>query len=346
MQFSERNGHMYERDTALLTEEYRGGILDLIHEGYICVVDETGNVIKHAGNPDAAVFYRSASKPFQALPVIARRLDEKYGITEEESVVLSGSHLGEPFHIAAIRSMFQKADMNLEDLIMKPTVPGSVSANEERIRKGLPKEKIYHNCSGKHTGAMLLQKELDPEHIQDYWKVDSAAQKEILRTISALSEVPEAQVGIGVDGCGVPVFAVPVKNIAVAFKNIACIDTIQDESLRDAARRYIPRIHKYPLMMRGTGYLCSLINYDPNLVAKGGANGVYGIGLKKERIGISLKIKDGTEAIWPILIKEIFKQIGYYNEETFMMLDSLNNGTIINDNGTPVGSCNPVFTLE
>ena len=337
---------MYERDTEILTEEYRGETLDLIHEGYITVVDEKGNLLLSAGNPDAKVYYRSASKPFQALPVIARHLDEKYGFTEQESVIMAGSHLGEPFHVSAIRSMFHKADMDLNDLIMKPTVPGSVSANEERIRKGLPAEKIYHNCSGKHTGAMVLQKELDPAHIKDYWKVDSAAQKEILRTIAVLSEVPQEQVGIGVDGCGVPVFAVPIKNIAVAFKNIACIDTIQDPELQDAARRFIPRIHKYPLMMRGTGYLCSLINYDPNLVAKGGANGVYGIGLKKERLGISLKIKDGTEAIWPILIKEIFRQIGYYNANTFKMLDSLNSGVIINDNGTPVGRCNPVFKLH
>ena len=338
--------HMYSKDTEILTEEYRGGILDLIHEGYICVVDDHSQVIKSVGNPQAQVFYRSASKPFQALPVIARGLDLKYGITEEESVVMAGSHLGEPFHVAAISSMFRKADMDLNDLIMKPTVPGSVSANEERIRKGLPAAKIYHNCSGKHTGAMLLQKELDPDHIRDYWKVDSAAQKEILRAISILSEVPREEVGIGVDGCGVPVFAVPISQIAVAFKNIACIDTIKDPDLRAAAAAFIPRIHRYPHMMRGTGYLCSLINHDPNLVAKGGANGVYGIGLKKERLGISLKIKDGTEAIWPILIKEIFRQIGYYNEDTFRMLDSLNSGTIINDNGTPVGTCKPVFTLR
>lgn len=337
---------MYERDTEILTEEYRGDILDLIHEGYICIVDEKGNVIHHVGNPEAQVFYRSASKPFQALPVIAHGLDEKYGITDEESVILSGSHLGESFHVSAIRSMFQKAGMDLNDLIMKPTVPGSTSANEERIRKGLPKEKIYHNCSGKHTGAMMLQKELDPQHIQDYWKVDSAAQKEILRTIAVLSEVPQEQVGIGVDGCGVPVFAVPMKNIAIAFKNIACIDTIRDPELRAAAQRYIPRIHRYPLMMRGTGHLCSLINYDPNLVAKGGANGVYGIGLKKERIGISFKIKDGTEAVWPLVIKEIFRQIGYYNEETFRMLDHLNSGVIMNDNDTPVGTCRCVFHLK
>ena len=241
--------------------------------------------------------------------------------------------------------MFQKAQMDLNDLIMKSAVPGSTFANEERIRKGLPPEKIYHNCSGKHSGAMVLQKELDPEHIRDYWKVDSAAQQEILWAISILSEVPVDQVHIGVDGCGVPVFAVPVQNIAIAFKNIACIDTIRDESLREAARKFVPRIHRYPHMMRGTGYLCSLINEDPNLVAKGGANGVYGIGMKKERLGIALKIKDGTEAIWPILIREIFKQVGYYRKDTFDMLDRLNNGTIVNDNGTPVGHCDPVFRL-
>lgn len=337
---------MYKKDCAVLTEEYRGELLDLIHEGYICVVDESGNVIKSAGNPDAMVYYRSASKPFQALPVIARGLDEKYGFTEEETVVFSGSHLGESFHVSAIESMFKKADMDLNDLIMKPTVPGSTDANEERIRKGLPKAKIYHNCSGKHTGAMVLQKELDPEHIKDYWKVDSAAQKEIIRTISVLSEFPQEKIDIGIDGCGVPVFAVPMKNMATAFKNIACIDTIKDDSLRKAAEKYIPRIHKYPLMMRGTGFLCSLINYDPNIVAKGGANGVYGIGLKKERIGIAFKLKDGTEAVWPIIIKEIFNQIGYYNEDTFKMLDKLNDGTIVNDNGTPVGTCKAVFELK
>ena len=336
----------YTRDTEILTEEYRGDLLDLIHEGYIAVVNDKGEVIYSAGNPDAMVYYRSASKPVQALPVIAHRLDEKYGVTEEESVIFAGSHAGESFHVNAVKSVFAKAGMNLNDLIMNPTVPANTEANEERIRLGLLKEKVYHNCSGKHTGAMLLQKELDPEHIKDYWKVNSAAQKEIVHAMAEVSEFPEDKVVIGVDGCGVPVFAVPVKNIAVAFKNLACIDTIKDDSLREAARRFVPRIHKYPLMMRGTGFLCSLINYDPDIVAKGGANGVYGIGLKKERIGIAFKIKDGTEGVWPLVIREIFRQIGYYNEETFAMLERLNSGVIYNDNDTPVGTCRCVFELK
>ena len=137
-----------------------------------------------------------------------------------------------------------------------------------------------------------------------------------------------------------------MKNIATAYKNLACIDTIQDDVLQDAARRFVPRIHEYPHMMRGTGYLCSLINHDANIIVKGGANSVYGIGLKKERIGISFKIKDGTEAVWPLIIREIFRQIGYYNADTDKMLVSLNNGVTVNDNDTPVGEVKTVFTLE
>ena len=332
-------------DCAVLAEEYRGGILDLVHEGYVCVVNEDGQVIASAGNPDAMVYYRSASKPFQALPVIARRLDEAYGLTEEETTIFSGSHLGEPFHVDALRSIFKKTGLNPDDLIMHPAAPGSVSANEARIRQGLPLSKLYHNCSGKHAGAMLLQKALDPEHVQDYWKVNSAAQREILRAVALLSEFPAEETGIGIDGCGVPVFAVPIKNIAIGFKNLACIDTIEDDALRSAAERYVPRIHRYPHMMRGTGYLCSLINHDENIVGKGGANGVYGFGLKKERLGISLKLKDGTEAMWPILIAEILRQLGYKNQATFDMLESLNSGVVINDNDTPVGVCKAVFKL-
>ena len=61
-------------DTVRLTEEFRGGLLDLTHYGYISIVDEKGKVIYSAGDPEAMVFYRSASKPVQALPVIAHPL--------------------------------------------------------------------------------------------------------------------------------------------------------------------------------------------------------------------------------------------------------------------------------
>ena len=45
-------------DTVRLTEEFRGGLLDLTHYGYISIVDEKGKVIYSAGDPEAMVFYR------------------------------------------------------------------------------------------------------------------------------------------------------------------------------------------------------------------------------------------------------------------------------------------------
>ena len=105
-------------DTVRLTEEFRGGLLDLTHYGYISIVDEKGKVIYSAGDPEAMVFYRSASKPVQALPVIAHHLDEKYGFTDEETVLFAGSHLGESFHVNALKSIMKKADLNPEDTSM------------------------------------------------------------------------------------------------------------------------------------------------------------------------------------------------------------------------------------
>lgn len=326
-----------------LIHEYRGEVHDLTHFGYICAVDENANVLFHAGDPDAVVYYRSASKPLQALPVIELELDRKYGLTEEESVIFSGSHAGEPFHIAALERILAKTGLREEDLCMNPAVPALAYANEDRIRRGLPPRKLYHNCSGKHLALMLLQRELGGE-VRDYWKEDSLAQRRVRETIQALSETEDVKVGV--DGCGVPVFACGMRHIAAAYKNLACPDRIAGASLRAAAERYVPLIHRYPLMMRGTGYLCSLINYDPNIVGKGGANGSYGFALKKERIGVSLKLADGTESGWPLLVLELLRRLDALSPETEERLMGLRPCTITNDCGMVVGRREPVFRLE
>lgn len=317
-----------------LVKEYRGGLCDLTHFGYLCVVDEKGEVVFSAGDPDAEVFYRSASKPIQALPVIELELDKKYGLTDEESVIFSGSHTGEPFHIQALESVLAKTGLKEEWLCMKPAVPAAAYANEERIKAGLPPRRLYHNCSGKHLALMLVQREIGGD-VRDYWKVEAAAQQKAAEAVRKVSGAEKLR--IGVDGCGVPVFACMMKQIAEAYRNLACPELVQDKRLRAAICSYIPRIHEYPLMMRGTGYLCSLINYDPDIIGKGGANGVYGFGLKKERLGISFKLADGTEDSWPLLVLEVLKRLGCLTEETEERLLGLKPYIIQNDNGLDVG---------
>jgi len=322
-----------------LINEYRGNILDLVHMGYICVVGEDSRVLWHVGDPDEVVFYRSASKPLQALPVIARGLDKKYGLTDEETAIFAGSHQGDTFHVAALESIFKKAGFTEDMLCMDPAMPQVACA------PGTQPRKFYHNCSGKHAGTLLLQRALGGVE-RDYWRADSPAQQEIKRAVAVMSEYPLENVGVGLDGCGVPVFAVGMKNIAIAFKNLVRPERIQDEPLARAAMNFIPLMHAYPHMVKGTGQLCTLLNSVPGIVSKGGANGCYAMALKEMGVGIAIKLADGTNGMWPMLIAAVLKELGYKNDSVYTMLDSLCHETIVNDNGDAAGTRRPVFVPE
>ena len=99
-----------------LVEEYRGGLLENVHYGAVSVVDEKGNILYKAGNPEHMTYLRSAAKPFQALPVMKRRIDEVYGLTSKEASLFTASHRGEAFHIEALESLFQKMGLKEEGL--------------------------------------------------------------------------------------------------------------------------------------------------------------------------------------------------------------------------------------
>ncbi len=327
---------------ARLVNEYRGDTLDLIRFGHLVIVNERGDAVFSLGEPDTPVFCRSASKPIQALPVIARGLDKRYGITDEESAIFAASHMGEEFHVRALESIFKKTGFAEDMLIMKPCAPASSAANEARLRANLPVRKFYHNCSGKHAALLIAQRALGgaPE---DYWKLGSVVQVEVERTVKALSETDET--AIGVDGCGVPVFAVPLKHIAIAYKNLACIDTIKDGALQEAAAAFIPRMHKYPHMISGTNKLCTILNSDENLVAKFGANGVYGLGLKKQRLGVAIKVLDGSIHALPLLLLEALKALNALAPETEERLLSLRPYVVLNDNDLEVGRSEAAFKI-
>ena len=318
----------------LLTEN-RSGTFDLIRYGYICIVDEHSKVLYQAGDAEDFVFYRSASKPIQSLPVFKYGLDRKYGLTDEEAVILSGSHAGMPVHVAAVENSLRKARLDADLLCMNPAAPADEASNERRLRAGLPKRKVYHNCSGKHCALLMVQRELGgaPE---DYWKVGTPVHREVEDTIKAVSEAEEVK--IGVDGCGVPVFAVPMRSIAAAYKNLACIDTLPGGELQRLAAENVARIGRHPHMIRGEGYLCTIMNQDPNIIAKGGANGVYGFGLKRQRLGVALKFVDGTEGAWPFLIWEILSALGALSDETRQRLETLHPKYFVNDNDAVVGA--------
>ncbi|WP_346888368.1 asparaginase [Clostridium sp. UBA1056] len=329
----------------ILVEEYRGDILECVHRGYICCVDEYGQVIYSIGDPNFVTYMRSSAKPIQVIPLIKRGLEKKYNLSNKEITVMAGSHRAEPFHVNVLESIMKKVKVEEEELICLPTYPLATSAKEEILRQGGEKRRIYHNCSGKHMGILTLCTDMECDK-KDYWNINSPAQQEILSHISMISGYPREDIKIGTDGCGVPVFGMPMKNLAKAYMTMACPDTIEDELTRNAVIKITKLINENYEMVSGTNLICSLLLMDDNIVAKGGAKGVYCFGLKEERLGFSIKIIDGSEDEWPLIVASILEQIDYKNKDTIDRIRDIFPIATVNDNNKIVGESIVKFKLK
>ena len=329
--------------TEVLFEEYREDVLECLHYGTACVVDESG-VVAGVGDTDWTCFFRSASKPVQALPVLVRGLHCKYGLTEEETAIFSGSHWGDEAHVRVCESIMEKTGLREEDMIMLPTYPNRPSRREALLRAGQPPRRIYHNCSGKHLCLMLLARELG-ERVGDYWKRDSRTQRTVREMIAFMSDTPYDDVRVGVDGCGVPVFAVPFCQIARTYLKLSCPELIGDGEVREAVEANMRRLHAHPEMIAGEGIVDSIITGNPDLIAKSGAMGVYAIGVRSRGLGIVFKVMDGSHDEFADEAVEAFRQLGIA-PETAAAIRRAYSDRIVNDNREIVGWRKPVFNLR
>lgn len=329
----------------VLVREYRGGIEECVHVGHICGVNDKGEIQYAVGDPRAVSFLRSAGKPFQAIPVVRHGADAVFGLNDAEGAVMIGSHRAEPFHVEALESIMRKTGISEEQLICHPTYPLSVYATENLLRANRPKRAIYHNCSGKHLGILALCKAMGYP-MESYGEPDHPAQREILETLAYLAGIPVEEVGLGTDGCGFPVFALPLNALATAFLKLACPDLIDNADIRAAVVTIVRRMNAHSEMVAGTDRICSSLLLDPNIVAKGGAKGVYCFGLKKERLAFAYKVLDGSEDEWPLIAASILEQIGYGDQATIDRMHELAPADIRNDNKRVIGRNQAEFTLH
>lgn len=326
-----------------LVEITRGPLLECFQVGSVAVVDESG-LRRSAGDVDFVSYYRSSSKPIQILPLYPLEIDKKYGLSDEELSIMSGSLACSPRQLQLVESIMKKPGISPEILIMLPCYPIWDSYATQYKREGKPPSKLYHNCIGKHLGLILMQRELggDPA---DYWKLDSPVQQAILRYISVFTDVPVDEIQVGWDGCGVPVFGVPMTNMALSYLRLAAPDLLSDRTIAAAASRNAAVIARYPENLMDARSLCGVLCKDPNIIGKTGADGVYTFGLKKERIGAAVKVFDGNGGNMPLIVREILQQLNYENKETIRRLDESFPSDVVNATGSIVGCKKAVFCL-
>lgn len=334
----------------ILIKEYRGNIVENVHRGSIAVVSSTGDTIAYLGDIEKQTFMRSASKPIQVLPTLLAGLHRRFNLTEENVAMFNSSHWGSSHHIFVLEEISRKTGIDPEDMIMKPCGSTSASAlamkltDQSRLHPRDGKSKLQHCCSGKHFSLMLLQRKLTGK-TSGYEQKDSPVQRQIINFISMLSQTPTFKIGLGIDGCGVPVFALPLRSIAMSYAKLMDPFSLSNE-LRETIDYNFSCIHKYPEKINDYGTPSYYINQNPDLIMKDGSRGVICMAIKSMKLGIAVKLEDGwTDEFQGLIIANILEQLKYEDTDLIEKLKNCYTTKLYNDCGIEVGHSEVDFKL-
>ena len=145
-----------------------------------------------------------------------------------------------------------------------------------------------------------------------------------------------------------PTFALPLSNAALAFARLADPAEL-GEPRRAALKRIASAMMAFPEMVAGTRRLDTdlMRAAKGRVVAKGGAEGYYGIGiLASPGLGVAIKMEDGDGARGrDAVVVETLRQLGALDAEGLAELSRYAARPTRNHRGLLVGEIRPCFHL-
>lgn len=332
----------------ILANVIRGETVESIHRGHISAIDGEGNTVISIGDPSFITYFRSASKPFQALPVITSGAADAFGFTDDEIAMAIASHSGEPMHVERSARMLAKIGLSESDLHCGAHLPFSAEATELMLKTGEAPTQLHNNCSGKHAGMLALARHISAD-IADYETIESRVQKRILRCISDFTGLGEDQIAIGIDGCAAPNFAVPVAAMAKSFANLVFPLNFHP-SVQSAANRVVQAMIKYPELIGGSERLDTMLMQTAagKVISKVGADGVWLCGvLPSDKyptgLGIALKVEDGDDHRGrPVVAVALLRRLGLLGPDD---LSEISPMPLRNRRGDAVGRVDAVVPV-
>jgi len=312
----------------------RGGVVESSHRVDVVVASASGEVVARSGDPERRTYYRSAAKPFQALPLVEEGVAHRLGISAEELALCCASHQGEPEHVAAARSILERAGVGEEALRCGPHPPFCEASARALVRDGLEPLPIHNNCSGKHAGMLALALGLGWD-ATDYHRPGHRVQLRMQEEIARWSGVPADRIGTGVDGCGVVCFAVPLSAMAGSFARFAAAAAAGEPG----PATIVAAMTTHPFMVGGTGRACTAVMRAGrgDVFVKLGAEGVYGGGVPRRGLGFAIKVVDGARRAVEAALVATLEQIGVLGPAQVESLGRFARPSLRNTRGEVVG---------
>jgi L-asparaginase II len=329
----------------VLVEVHRGALVESRHRGAVAVVDADGGSVLAVGDVESPVFPRSAIKALQALPMVEAGAPEKFAFADAELAIASASHAGEPMHVAVVERMLARTGRDVAALACGAHWPLQQAAADALARQGLAPTALHNNCSGKHAGFLALADAIGTAG-GGYEKPGHPVQRAVKATFEALAGGTIAESACAVDGCSVPTWAVPLKNLARAFARFATGRGL-GPARTQAATRIRLACARRPELVAGTGRFCSLVmqSLGDKIFVKTGAEGVMCGALPDLGLGVAIKCEDGAGRASEVAMAAVIARLLRQDEAAQSALARFVRPTLSNWNGMAVGGLAPAEAL-
>ena len=322
-----------------LTEIWRGPIIESLHLGHAMICDHQGQLIEAWGDPKAVVYPRSSAKMIQALALVESGAADL--LSDERLALACASHQGAAIHTEAVHDWLAEMGMGDSDLRCGPQMPQDRLAFNTLIKTDGAPCQAHNACSGKHAGFIALARHLNAPG--NYIDIEHPVQKACLNAFEDLTQ--ETSPGFGLDGCSAPNFICSMHGMARAMGWFSAAREGQGVRAR-AAARLVNAMQAHPVLVAGEKRACTeLMRACHEKVAlKTGAEGYFVAILPTRKLGVALKIQDGSTRAANCTITTLLVRLGVLHPDhptarRFM------NAPILNRNRIETGQMRPVAEL-
>jgi L-asparaginase II len=321
----------------------RSGKIESIHEGLIYVTDSDQNLIFNVGDPNTRIYMRSTAKPFLAVSLVYSGAANRFGISPSELAVISASHTGEKIHRDTVASILKKIGLSESDLLCGSAEPENRDARNDLVRNGLSPSPLYNCCSGKHAGILALCRFFGLP-IKNYTSETHPVKEILVQTIAEMTGRDSYDITLGYDNCCLFSVMLPIKKVAGLYSLLAA-GSNGNGKYAESLERIKKAMIDNPLMVCGDGEFCTELieNSNGRVIGKVGSDGIYCAAVPGKRLGICVKIMDGSErAVYPVITRLLYR-LGILSDSETESLERWAAPAIRNHRGQDVGYVMPVF---
>jgi L-asparaginase II len=333
--------HEHEHEAApanpVLVDIIRGDMIESRHRGSVAIVDSHGQVELAIGDVLSPVFPRSGIKPIQALALVETGAAKAFSLGHAQVALACSSHNGATTHVDIVRTWLAKIGCTEDDLECGPSLPWTDEAKHELYATGQPATTAHDNCSGKHTGFLTVCKHLDFP-LQGYTRFEHPLQQRLLGVLEQMTGMELFEAPKGIDGCGIPTIGVPLGNVALAMARLGDPHD-QPEERQAACRRVRTAMANEPYLIAGKDRFCTRVigALGQSALVKTGAEGVYCATLTDKKLGVAIKIDDGSRRAAEAVMIRLLQNLDLITERAKGQLLNLLEPSIQSRAGKMVG---------